>query len=103
MDETVSIPCDCLIARRAALAFAIVSRRVADDVGAFKSSDVDPADLEGIWDDAFECVEEFGQGSIDSFDTVGYIFLVPAVALPPDLSLGFGCGLANAPWTEGRC
>lgn len=102
-DETVALFCDWPCFQRAALALAIVSRRAADDVGAFESEDVGPADSEEVCEDIFEVEEKVRKVSIDSADRVEDAFFVPPAGLPPDLSLKFGSGLANAPWTGWRC
>lgn len=85
------------------MALAIVSRRAADDVGAFESEDVGPANSEEVCEDKFEVEEKVGKISVDSANRVGDICFVPPAGLPPGLSLNFGSGFANAPWTDGRC
>ena len=87
----VSILCDWPLLRCAALAFAIVSRSVAD-ADAFEHVNLRPAGSLEACDNIFVFMEELG-------DT----FLIPSLDLPPGLSFGVAMGLANAPWTEGRC
>ena len=89
------------------MALAIVSRRAADDVGAFwmfgAFEEAGPADVKEVCEDLFEVEEEVWKVSIESADRVGDIFLVTPADLLPGLSLNLGNGLANAPWTDGRC
>lgn len=77
------------------MALAIVSRRAADDVGAFEREETGPVDPTEVCEDKFEFEEE----------EEGIMFVVCAdrAGLPPGLSLKSGNGLVNAPWTDGRC
>ena len=84
------------------MAFAIASRSVADEVGAFEDVDPGPAGPDEVCVDICLSTERDKHAPVFSVILVGDDFLVSSVGSPPRLSFRFGNGLTNAPWTEGR-
>ncbi len=99
----MSVFSDLPILRRAALAFAIVSRSAADEVDGFEGVNDDAVDLHTACEGTSMGLDRFKQESVLSVEMAEDTLLVPPLGLPPGLSLNVGSGLVKTSWTEGRC